>query len=103
MTEDDKWKLHRRAEKCLYYKLDSTAIKRRMSPEQHTRFTELCDKYCNCGEVDILLTGYQMYGFMLIKLGVHAPRMTDEEADFVKNLFDNHMYKTVTYTRSVRV
>jgi len=103
MTEDDKWKLHRRAEECLDYKLDSTAIKCSMSPEQRTRFTELCDKYCNCGEVDILLTGYQMYGFMLIKLGVHAPRMTDEEADFVKNLFDNHIYRTVTYTRSVRV
>lgn len=103
MTEDDKWKLHRRAENYLDYNLNSNAIRYSMSPEQITRFTDLCEKYARCFSVGTMLKGYNAYGYMLIKLGIRAPSMTDDEADFVKTLFDNHMYKTVTHTQTVKI
>ena len=100
MTNEEKWALHRRAEDQ-NHKLYSNAIMHSMSLDQHSTFNKLCDKYGI--NVDIMLKTYKMYGTALIKLAIRTPSMTDDEAEFIKYLFYNHMYKIKVYHRTVRI
>ena len=90
MTLEEKWKLHYRAE-AFNGKCDSSAIKRKMTKDERNRHDELVQKYTpDMKTLDkYFLNG--VYGVSFIKLAIRAPRMSDDEALFVKHLLDEHM------------
>lgn len=100
MTNEQKWELHTIAEQ-FNQKCSSTTISNSMSIEQYEIFNKLCDKYRITR--DVLLKSYNMYGSVLLKLALRAPSMSDSEAEFIKYLFDNHMYIIQSRSRAVHM
>lgn len=86
MITEEKWKIHYLAEEMSYRRYDSRQIRLSLTDDQMAYLLTLLTKYGNIhgGLVEYFLN--QWIAGSILKLAIKAPRMSDDEAKFIKSI-----------------
>ena len=102
MNIEEKWKIHHRVECISNNQFNSRQIEYSLGAKKKT-LNKLASKYAGIiGDIESFASMVG-YATIIMKVAVRAPSMSDEEAIFIKNILDDHLYVTKTYTITVKL